>query len=59
MLDKAVRKREVPPATLNDLKVALSEEWQNLPQICINRLIESVPRRIKSVIKAHGGSTRY
>ena len=59
MLDQAVRKREVQPTNLNQLQIALSEEWQNLSQRSINKLVESMPRRIKAVVKARGGSTRY
>jgi hypothetical protein len=34
-------------------------EWEKIPkEVCVN-LIESMPRRIKAVIKAKGGNTRY
>lgn len=58
-LDKAIRNRQEPPETLQQLAEALEEEWLNLPQENIQRLIESMPRRCQAVIQARGGHTRY
>ena len=58
-LDRAVRKREVQPTTLNELEQALVQEWVALSQRYINKLVESVPRRIQAVIRARGGHTKY
>lgn len=38
---------------------ALMEEWQAIPQYRIQRLIQSMRRRINSVLAARGGHTRY
>lgn len=52
--------RRVPvPATLQELKIAAVEEWNNIPQAEIQDLINSVPRRLLEVIRARGGNTRY
>ena len=40
-------------------KVALQEEWQNIPQDTIRRLVASMHRRCEAVIQAQGGHTRY
>lgn len=41
------------------LKAKVLEEWEKLPpQLCYN-LVSSMPRRIRAVIQAHGGSTKY
>lgn len=58
-LGRAVRKRDVQPTTLAELRVALTQEWNNLSQRYINKLIESVPRRVRAVLQARGGYTRY
>ncbi len=57
--DRAVRQRDVQPTTLDELGQALVQEWAALTQRYINKLVESVPRRIQEVIRAHGGYTRY
>ncbi|GFX44063.1 transposable element Tcb1 transposase [Trichonephila clavipes] len=35
-----------PPQTLQDLKRALLEEWDRIPQLVINSLIDSMPQRL-------------
>ena len=47
------------PRNLNELRHYLMEEWDNLPQYRIRRLIRSMRRRCDSVIAAGGGMTRY
>lgn len=44
---------------LNSLKSALITSWNEMPITFVNRLIESMPRRIGEVIEAKGGNTRY
>lgn len=58
-LDRAVRKRRIQPTNLRQLEDMLVEEWTNLSQRDLNKLIESVPRRIDAVVQARGGYTRY
>lgn len=58
-LDRAVRQRAVQPTTLAELEQALVQEWVALSQRYINKLVESVPRRIQAVIRARGGHTKY
>lgn len=58
-LDRAVRKRRVQPTTLVELENALVEEWDELSRRDINKLVESMPRRVTSVIQAQGGYTKY
>lgn len=59
LLDRRIRKRPAAPQTLRGLAEALVEEWRNLPQDMLRRLIRSMPRRCQAVIAANGGHTRY
>ena len=38
---------------------AVVQAWNSLPRNSIRSLIDSMPRRVKAVIKAKGGPTRY
>ena len=38
---------------------AAQEEWDRIPQKLLNKLVDSVPRRIAACIKACGGPTKY
>jgi hypothetical protein len=54
-LGKRVRRRQLRPETLNGLRVALQEEWAQIPQ----DYIQSMPNRLRDVIRARGGNTLY
>ena len=59
ILDRKVRARDPPPSTIPGLRRALAEEWDNIPVGTVNRLINSMHRRIRAAIAARGGHTRY
>ena len=42
-------------SSLNDLREALAEEWDALPQQLIDNLIDSMRTRVQECIDAHGG----
>ena len=58
-LGRAVYKRVSDATTLQDLRRYLVEEWDALPQLRIQRLVQSMRRRCQAIIAAFGGSTRY
>ena len=58
-LDRHVRRRWNTPNTLGQLRTALLEEWENIPMRKINALVNSKQKRIRAVINARGGHTRY
>ena len=58
-LDRRVRKRRNPPATLAQLRNALIDEWNNIPMRTVIALVNSIQRRIRAATAARGGHTRY
>lgn len=59
MLETQLRERPQHPTTLESLFIALSEEWDRLPESLFARLWESMPSRLVAVVKAWGHSTKY
>ncbi|KAL3075555.1 hypothetical protein niasHS_012818 [Heterodera schachtii] len=45
--------------TFGDLKKAIQEAWAQITQEKLTRLVESMPRRLISVLKNNGGITKY
>ena len=58
-LDRRVKKRRNPPATLAQLRNVLIDEWNNIPMRTVNALVNSIQRRIRAATAARGGHTRY
>ena len=59
ILDRRVRHRVPLPANIGQLRDALAEEWENIPQVTIDNLVHSMRRRCLAVQQANGGHTRY
>ncbi|EFA12395.1 Transposable element Tcb1 transposase-like Protein [Tribolium castaneum] len=49
---RQIRQRRRQVLTLQDLRAALQEDWENLPQEAIQNLFQSMPRRLATVIRA-------
>ena len=58
-LDRHVRQRVPVPANIQQLRIAIQEERDKIPQATINSLINSMGRRCVSLHEANGGHTRY
>jgi hypothetical protein len=58
-LDRCVRQRQPQPQTLQALQQALQYNWQRIPQERIHRLMESMSRRVRTVLQVNGGHNRY
>ena len=56
---RRLQARARQPRDLPELRVAVVEEWNELPQNNFNRLVRSMRRRCQAVIDARGGNTRY
>ncbi len=49
---------DVQPTNLQE-RDAIMSKWTKISEECVQHLVESMPRRIKAVLKAKGGPTRY
>ena len=58
-LERRLRKRPNQARTVPELALALREEWTNMPQGTIQRVIGSMRRRCQAVILVEGGHTSY
>ena len=47
------------PSNLTELEQFCKEEWANIAKSRCAKLVETNPNRLKAVIKAKGGSTKY
>ncbi|CAJ0881231.1 7370_t:CDS:2, partial [Entrophospora sp. SA101] len=54
-----VRKRKPLPKSKQELINVIQEEWGKINIETLHRLILSLPDRVKAVIKAKGGHTKY
>ena len=58
-LGRRLSARVNAPANRRELFQALQQEWANIPQQTLRRIIASMPRRCQAVIASRGGHTRY
>ena len=58
-LKRAVHSRNPRPTNLAELAAFLQEEWRNIDVNYVNNLIDSMERRVTSVIQSRGRSIRY
>jgi transposase len=58
-LERRVRNRLQKPKNLADLIDALKEEWNKIDINILNKLVESMPRRVKAVLESKGNPTPY
>ena len=54
-----IQSQKVFPKNVNELKVALKKEWENLDNSVFEKVVISMPRRINAVLAARGGLTKY
>jgi len=57
-LERRLRNREVPTSK-EHLFAMLNKEWRSIPPAVIENIVSSMPARIKAVIQAKGGHTKY
>ena len=56
-IDRELAKVQI--STLGQLKDVLKETWYRVPEAMCKNLVESMPRRVLSCIKAKGAYTKY
>ncbi|GFW25698.1 transposable element Tcb2 transposase [Trichonephila clavipes] len=58
-LGRRVAGHQSPPQTLQELEKDLLEEWDRIPQLVINSLIDSMPQRCSTLLAVRGYHTPY
>jgi hypothetical protein len=58
-LERRLHYRPQRPTSLISLATTLQEEWAAIPMETFRHLVESLPGKVRAVIKAKGGPTRY
>jgi hypothetical protein len=59
MIKQNLRKYNPPITTIAQLQEAVPKEWEAIDWVQILLLIETMPARIKAVIAAEGGHTKW
>ncbi len=59
VVEREIHIMDVQPTNLQQLRDAVMSIWTKICEECFQHLVESMPRRIKAVLKAKGGPTRY
>ncbi len=58
-VEREIRIMDVQPTNLQQLRDAIMSIWTKISEECFQHLVESMPRRFKTVLKAKGGPTQY
>ncbi|KAK7891274.1 hypothetical protein WMY93_023237 [Mugilogobius chulae] len=59
IMSRSIHQRQVAPQSVQELAEALVQVWEEISQENIRRLIRSMPRRCREVIRARRGHTHY
>jgi hypothetical protein len=59
VLERQIERKRLSVKNLQQLKIALQEEWARLDDGFAGRLVRSIKKRYKAIIKAKGGATEY
>ncbi len=59
VVEREIRIMDVQPANLQQLRDPIMSMWIKISEECFQHLVESMPRRIKAVLKAKVGPTLY
>lgn len=58
-LKKIIRALPRKPTTVAKLQAAVFQAWEDLPQTKIDKHVATMPERVKAILKANGGHTKY
>ena len=56
---RSIRERKTRPENLQQLERYVQTAWMAIPKHTIEKLVDSMPRRIQAVIAAQGGLSKY
>ncbi len=59
VVEREIHIMDVQPTNLQQLCDAIVSIWTKISEECLQHLVESMPRRIKAVLKTKAGPTRY
>ena len=59
VLEKALRSGQTLPSSIQDVGETLMQHWMEINLVTLQKLIETMPQRMRAVIKAKGGPTKY
>ena len=59
LMKRKIHHHNQPPQNASELRQAIMDAWQELPQAVINRLVLSMSNRVASLLRARGAYTRY
>ncbi len=59
VVEQEIHIMDVQPTNLQPLCDAIMSIWTKISEECFQNLVESMPRRIKAVLKGKGGPIRY
>ncbi len=59
VVEREIHIMDVQPTNLQQLRDSIMTIWTKISEECFQNFVESMPQRIKAVLKAKGGPTRY
>ena len=59
VVERKIRIIDLQPTNLQQMRDAIMSIWTKISEECFQHLVESMPQRIKAVLKAKGGPTFY
>ncbi len=59
VVEQEIHIMDVQPTNLQQIRDAIMSIWTNISEVCFQYIVESMIWRIKAVLKAKGGPTRY
>ncbi len=59
VVEREIHIMDVQPTNLKQLRDAVMSIWTKISEECFQHLLEPMPQRIETVLKAKGGPTRY
>jgi thiamine biosynthesis protein ThiC len=58
-LKNAISARRYKIRSIYEIEVALQQEWAKIKEEALNKLMESMPKRISEMLSRKGGATHY